>query len=138
MGISVSYFVTGHPVSVNRAYMRVRPRARRDGTKARRVALTQAAVIWKEAVYYDTLNALPQARYPRCLWHPPVRVCYVFQGVQADADNLLKLTQDAIARAIGVDDRYFAIAGAEVWPDVQPSGVRITIEDSGKVEHDGR
>lgn len=105
------YFVAGQPVSVNAAYKAVKPRARRDGKKARRRALTAAALAWQHAVYYETLHALGPAR--DIVFIKPL-VSYRFTGTRCDADNLIKLAQDSISRALGQGDAHFSIGGASV------------------------
>lgn len=92
-----SFEVPGQPVSWNHMYVAVRNRPR-------------ALVKTRDAVaYQDTVQILCKAARPSS-FHPQhtVYVGYRFFLVKdVDCDNLMKATNDAVARALGLDDRYF-------------------------------
>ncbi len=119
--LKVSVFVAGHPVSVNAAY----------GQRGSRRFLTSAAETWKSAVSWTVYAALPDTYkgYLNHLLPRPRRiaVAYRFRGVRGDADNYIKLTQDAIASAMRVNDKTFQVASATVEPGT--SGVWLEIQE---------
>ncbi len=90
-----AFTVPGQPPSTNHIYVRVRGQYGKMA-KAPGVEAFQADV----ALLCRT--ARPSGFHPK----GQIRVRYSFHlGRDADADNLLKMLQDAIARALDVDDR---------------------------------
>lgn len=100
---SLSVVIHGRPVSWNRAYRYGRGGA---GGKAR-MYLTREAESWKEIVWATTLDA-----YNRSSWKPRTKGLIVIEWRllltdEVDPDNLTKLVHDAVASAIGVNDKRF-------------------------------
>lgn len=96
-------FVAGHPVSTNQMY------GSRGGAAKH---LTPAAWAWRESVALSTMRW----RYAAGAKRPNLAVSCVFSGVQADVDNLLKLTLDGLKDGLMVDDRYITRVCAERLP----------------------
>ncbi len=112
----LKFFVSGQPVSLNHAYGR-----RRNGT----LYLTRAAKAWKQAVGWRLYGEMPNRARP---WQHP-KIVYRFTGTRCDADNLVKICQDAIKDVLHCDDRYFSIAHASASREGEP-GVWIEIEEA--------
>ena len=96
-------FVAGHPVSTNQMY------GSRGGAAKH---LTPAAWAWRESVAISTMRW----RYAEGAKRPNLAVSCIFSGVQADVDNLLKLTLDGLKAGLMVDDRYVTRICAERLP----------------------
>jgi hypothetical protein len=92
----------GKPVSVNHAY----------GQNGKRRFLTKDAQAWKSSIAEAFRDAQMAHDYVPIDWGNSVLVYLGFWGVNADIDNLLKVTLDGIKECIGVDDRFY-----EVWPE---------------------
>lgn len=110
------FFVTGHPVSTNSMYGK-----RRTGG----LYLKPAARQWKQDVGWMVRAKLAEEKV-RSL-PPALRISYAFQGVRADADNMVKAAQDGLAAALHLDDKQFQIGAALVERSGKP-GCWITIE----------
>ncbi len=108
------FFVPGRPISSNHIWAR---------SKTGSLYLTRAARTWRDAVYYATLAA---KEYDAVFVYP--KISYRFTGCKADADNLIKCTQDGLKMALGRDDQHFSIGSATVTRTGAP-GVWITIEE---------
>lgn len=97
---TLKVFVAGKPVSVNSAY----------GQRGNRRFLTAPARNWKDKVTWEVYVTGARGRFAR------PRIAYRFQGVKADADNLVKMTQDAVAAALDLNDKSFQVASVSVEP----------------------
>lgn len=114
-----SYFVTGQPPSVNHLYSR-----RRGGGiyKAEGVERYQTLVV------YETKLARPKEWEPA----PQIRIFYDFLlWRKADADNLKKALNDAIAIALGVNDDCFLDCTRSKVSGVKKAeaGVTVTVSN---------
>lgn len=88
------FFILPIPPSVNHAYEHTR----------RGVRLTDEAKRYKAQAGLIVRNAFQTAMNPE----PPLRLTMIvsFPSWQGDLDNTLKLSQDAIAAALNVNDSY--------------------------------
>lgn len=94
--VTWSVTIPGQPPSWNHLYIR------RRGTSG--LAKAAGVETFQTNVVYLVRSARPSG------WRPEgfVRVNYrLFLKRDIDADNILKALNDAIARALGTDDRYF-------------------------------
>ena len=113
-------WLPGSAVSVNRAYCR----------GGRSVYLTAAAREWKtyvrDVVGYEALAA----RFPTHERLRAATISLVVHKARGDADNTVKLLQDAIADALGVNDRIFSLGSVRrEWHGIDDRpGVWLTIE----------
>lgn len=92
-----SFEVRGQPPTVNHLYVR-----KRGGG----VAKAPGVEAYQTAVFYLCRDARPSG------WRPDpthqIRIMFsFFLGRDADCDNLLKSIQDAVALALGINDRMF-------------------------------
>lgn len=104
MSNSFYFTVPGQPVSWNAAY---RVRRQYDGEKmVRGLFKTEDAEAYQDSVRYIARAAKPSSFVPpkRCR----IIVAYDFVlSRDIDCDNLMKLMNDALAEAIGVNDKSF-------------------------------
>jgi Holliday junction resolvase RusA-like endonuclease len=103
------FTVPGQPLSWNHAYKRVTYKKRReDGSMAvlNRMGKADGVESYQEAIIMIAKTARPSG------WtHPentPIRIRYWFYtNPLIDTDNMKKLVNDAIAKAIGINDKWF-------------------------------
>lgn len=100
-----------------------------DGTAKQRMTLakTEDAKVFSEMVEMIVKTARPSG------WQCPKNVYVVyrlFMKRQMDCDNVLKMTNDAIARALGVDDKRFLPVVVERQVGVSPR-MEVSIYDAG-------
>lgn len=111
----------GRPPSWNHSY-------RRAGN---RVILTESARTWKEAVFFITRDALNRTgwrvRGPQLGVH-----VWLYLDAPMDSDNSLKLTMDAVADGLRVNDSLFLprVVGKRVG--VRPERVLLYITNEGE------
>jgi hypothetical protein len=118
-----TFTVPGQPISTNHAYKRASIRLG-DGSISKRMVKTREAEIFQDGVGLIARAAKPSGWTP-LRW---IRVYYeLFLGRDIDCDNIGKLPNDAIAAAIGVNDKIFLPCyGPKVIGDKNPRMV-ITI-----------
>lgn len=108
----MTVFVLGHAISVNAAYVGRKPTGRNRGTRR----LSDAAVVWREAVITECRAWLNAERAQPATWRLPLAVRITVYGVRGDTDNYAKLICDGLKHALGydlrtgkllIDDRHF-------------------------------
>ena len=104
-----SFTIQGQPLSWNHAYKRVTYKQRQaDGSL--RILNRMGKADGVEA-YQDSIIYLAKAARPSGWTHPektPIRIRYWFYTYPLiDTDNMKKLVNDAIAKAIGINDKWF-------------------------------
>lgn len=104
-----SFTIPGQPLSWNHAYKRVTYRKKQpDGSVnvINRMGKADGVEEWQNGIIY-----LAKAARPSGWTHPkdtPIRIRYRFYTYPLiDTDNMKKLVNDAIAKAIGVNDKWF-------------------------------
>lgn len=118
-----SVTVPGNPPSTNHAYHIVQIR-RSGGVPFRTLAKTDEAVTYQKYARLIVAAAKPSGWEPG----PQIRLRYrLYLSGRQDADNSLKFLNDAIARAIGVNDWRF-LPAVESKELVKPSEARVEIE----------
>ena len=103
------FTIPGQPLSWNHAYKRVTYRKRReDGSMdvINRLGKVDGVEDWQNGIIQIAKTARPSG------WtHPkdtPIRIRYsYYTNPLIDTDNMKKLVNDAIAKAIGVNDKWF-------------------------------
>lgn len=99
------------PPGANNAYFNVK----------RGRVLSPEARTWKEAAGWFTKQAMAGVEPLR----PPVRVALFAYGLsrRRDLDGVIKLAQDAVCEALGIDDRYVD----EVYAVRVPGATRLDV-----------
>ena len=137
--MSWRFTIPGQPLSWNHAYKRVTYRQRQTDGSVRlmnRMAKVDAVDPYQEAIILIAKAARPIG------WthskNQPVRILYSFYtNPVIDTDNMKKLINDALAKAIGINDRWFLTCDVvnEKVPDGQQ---RIEVEIDDEARHRGR
>lgn len=121
--MSWSVTIPGQPPSTNHAYKIVT--VRRGSVPFRTLAKTEEAVAYQTAARLIVAAAKPSG------WTPAaqIRLTYrLFLASRQDADNSLKLLNDAIARALGVnDDRFLPCVESKEVVTAKLARVEVTI-----------
>jgi Holliday junction resolvase RusA-like endonuclease len=123
------FIIKGQPLSWNHAYKRVTYKMRQpDGTM--RVMNRMGKADGVEA-YQEGIILLAKVARPSGWTHPkdtPIRIRYWFYtNPLIDTDNMKKLVNDAIAKAIGVNDKWFLTCDVVNFK-VQDGHQRIEVE----------
>jgi Holliday junction resolvase RusA-like endonuclease len=131
------FTVPGQPLSWNHAYKRVTYRKRKaDGSGMdtfNRMGKVDGVEKWQ-----DGIAKIAKAARPSGWVHPrdtPIRIRYwYYVNPSLDTDNMKKLVNDALAKAIGINDRWFRTCDVlvEKVPDGQQ---RMVIEISNEAGH---
>lgn len=127
MSNSFHFTVPGQPVSWNAAY---RVRRQYNGSKmVRGLFKTDDAEAYQDSVRYIARTAKPSSFVPpkRC------RIIVAYDFVLArdiDCDNLMKLMNDALAEAIGVNDKSFMPVAMSKTTSSKSPYTRVTVYDA--------
>lgn len=128
-----SFWVPSQPPSMNHMYEATVVR-RSDGSSVRSVRKANGVESYQVAATLIAKAARPSD------WQPEERVRVVYRFFlkrDIDCDNALKALNDAIAKAIGIDDKRFLpyVEDKTVGKDIAP-GVAVTIMNE-RVWRDG-
>jgi len=123
--VSWSFTVYGQPVSWNHAYKRVNRKAR-DGRTFKGQARTEETNAYQRAVGLIVGAARPSgwAHDGKSYVHLYVRL---YLGHDIDATNVWKILEDAIARKLDVDDKWFLVSFEHKETGVKDPRVEVTI-----------
>jgi Holliday junction resolvase RusA-like endonuclease len=117
--------IPGQPPSTNHAYKIVTVRRGTGGVPFRTLAKTDEAVTYQMAARLLVATARPSG------WKPEAQVRLIYRlylSRKQDADNSLKLLNDAIARALDInDDRFLPCVESKEIVKANPR-VEVTIE----------
>lgn len=128
----------GQPVSWDAAYRSGRMPVRRKGVQVynpdgtpkmiTRPVKTDDAKLWQDAVYQLVITARPSG------WRPTGQIRLIVDLILSkdmDDDNAMKLTRDAAAKAIGIDDMQFlsCTRSKTITDDPRLAGVTMTFDD---------
>lgn len=122
----------GQPLSWNHAYKRVTYRQRNKAGQM--VTLNRMAKVDGVDKYQEDIITLAKAARPSGWTHPkdtPIRIRFWYAvNPDLDTDNMKKLINDALAKAIGINDRWFLTCDVEKRkvPDGS-QGIVIEIDD---------
>jgi hypothetical protein len=130
--------VPGQPVSWDAAYVTGKMPVKRRGTPMHntdgspryihRPVLTREGQQWKNDVQLLVQAAKPSA------FHPAGQIRLIvdlYLAHDMDDDNAMKLTRDAAAKAIGVDDmRFLVCTRVKEIVDPKKAHVRLTFDDN--------
>ena len=120
-----SFTLEGQPPSWNHSYhdVIIRPR---NGVPFRTKAKTSEALQYQNDVGWIVRTARPSGWVPT----PQVRLIYDFAfGRPMDADNAMKMLNDAVAHALGIDDKTFLPCARSLTTGNAKPSVTVTIED---------
>jgi hypothetical protein len=124
--VSWSFTVPGQPISWNHAYKRVTRRAR-DGRTYQGQAKTAEAVDYQRVVALIVGAARPSGWRHDGKSYIRLRV-RLFLAHDIDATNVWKILEDAIARKLDVDDKWFLVSFEHKEIGVKSPRVEVTIE----------
>ena len=112
----------GEPVSVNHAYHRHRWTGK--------VYRTPEAQVWQEVVSWEVKRAWLDGEGPSLNTAISLTVDYYFRdNRRRDSHNFAKILTDAVASALGVDDRYIRYRDGAVAVDRDNPRVVLHIEE---------
>ena len=124
--MSWSFTVYGQPVSWNHAYKPVNRRAR-DGRTFRGQAKTDETNTYQRAVALIVGTARPSGWTHDGTSYIHIRV-RLYLGRDIDATNVWKILEDAIARKLDVNDKWFLVSFEHKETGVKEPRVEVTIE----------
>lgn len=135
MSESWQFTIPGQPLSWNHAYKRVTYRQR---TAQGLVTMNRMAKVAGVDEYQQMIEMLAKVARPSGWTHPkdtPIRLKYWYYiNPSLDTDNMKKLINDALAKAIGINDRWFRTC--DVLVEKVPVGQqKVVIEISNEVSH---
>lgn len=118
--------IPGQPISWNHAYKRVNQRAR-DGRVFKGQARTEETKAYQRDVALIVGSARPSgwAHDGASYIHLNVRL---YLGRDIDATNVWKILEDAIARKLGIDDKWFLVNFEHKETGVKDPRVEVTID----------
>ena len=127
-----SFEIEGQPVSWNAAYRIGTEEVLRRGriVRVRKIVKTDEARAWTDLALHRCREGRPSG------WYAPPETLIVVEyrlhvGRHLDADNAFKLTNDGIAAALGVNDKWFLPRAMSIEWGLRPAQrrVEITIDD---------
>jgi Holliday junction resolvase RusA-like endonuclease len=92
--------IPGIPTTVNHSY----GTSGKITKNGRRHYRTQKTMAWIDRVIYAVREEIQNRP---TIFIPPLHVAFIFIGVTGDISNYIKVTEDALKVAIGIDDKYF-------------------------------
>ncbi|HET9614099.1 MAG TPA: hypothetical protein VFP22_04725 [Candidatus Limnocylindrales bacterium] len=119
--------IPGQPLSYNQSleiHKFDRRSFNRGGGEFRKIGKTAKAVAYTNEVASRASSARPSG------WHPTGFVVveyYYFLGRYVDADNVMKLVDDGLKIAIGVDDRWFLPRAMSIVTGLRPPERRVEL-----------